>query len=262
MKTKTATSRLRRASSTDRVSVYFAGGVALVYAAGVVGVHRTIVARRRRQAELYPTLNWLDWDTLLQGTLPPADVVDREVPSPPEGGPAPAILKREPTHEVKLLEALVSGASVQTEAFHEAQFSGGEAKWLGHLAWLREEPQRVLEELSSTPAETPAHVYLREWLTLQHEVNPLNLELMSFGAKLRINHALRRFGEQPALYFIRARASSLLGFNKQVVDDLARAVYFSRQARFYLRAVTELRFIEEIRPALSRACREAAEAEE
>lgn len=243
------------------MSVYFAGGVALAYAVGVVGVHRTVVARRRKVAAHYPTLGWLDWDTLLHGVLPDAPFVERDVKSPPEGGPAPKILYREPTREVRLLEALVSGASVQSEAFHEAQFSGGEAKWLGLLAWLRDEPQRVLEELESTRAETPGHVYLREWLILQHEVNPLNLELMSFGAKLRINRGLRRFGEQPALYFIRARASSLLGFNTQVVDDLARAVYFSRQARFYLRSVTELRFIDELRPALSRACREA-EAEE
>lgn len=239
------------------MSVYFAGGVALAYAAGVVGVHRAIVAHRRRQAGDYPTLGWLDWDTLLEGVLPDAPHVERRAAVAPEGGPAPQLLFREPSHEVRLLEALVSGASVQSEAFHEAQFSGGEAKWLGLLAWLREEPGRVLEELSSTAAETPAHVYLREWLTLQHEVNPLNLELMSFGAKLRINRALRRFGEHPALYFIRARASSLLGFNSQVVDDLARAVYFSRQSRFYLRAVTQLPFIEDVRPALIRACREA-----
>lgn len=239
------------------MSVYFAGGVALAYAAGVVGVHRTIVARRRKQAAHYPTLAWLDWDTLLHGVLPEAPRVQRTLTAPPEGGPPPAILSRDPTHEVRLLEALVGGASVQTEAFHEAQFSGGEARWLGLLAWLRDEPERVLEELSSTPADTVAHEYLREWLTLQHEVNPLNLELTSFGAKLRINRALRRFGEKPALYFIRARASSLLGFNTQVIDDLARAVYFSRQAPFYLRAVTELRFIDELRPALSRACREA-----
>ena len=74
---------------------------------------------------------------------------------------------------------------------------------------------------------------------------------------LRINRALRRFGEHPALYLLRARASALLGFNAQVVDDLARAVYFSRQAPFYLRVVTQLPFIEELRPALMRACREA-----
>ncbi len=223
----------------------------------MVGIHRGIVARRRKQAGQYPTLAWLDWGTLLQGVLPDAPVVERALPRVVEGGPTPTILARAPSHEVRLLEALVSGASVQAEAFVEASFSGGEAKWLGLLSWLREEPERVLEELSASPAETTAHVYLREWLTLQHEVNPLNLELMSFGAKLRINRALRRFGEQPALYFIRARASSLLGFSHQVVDDLARAVYFSRQSRFYLQAVTQLPFIEELRPALIRACRDA-----
>lgn len=239
------------------MSVYFAGSVALAYAAGVVGVHRTIVARRRKVAGHYPTLSWLDWDTLLHRVLPPGHVIDRDAPSAREGGPSPRVLHRVPSREVQLLDALVSGVSVQAEAFVEADFSGGEAKWLGLLSWLRDEPERVREELENAPAETPAAVYLREWLTLQHTVNPLNLELVSFGSKLRINRALRRFGEHPALYFIRARASSLLGFNHQVVDDLARAVYFSRQARFYVRAVVELPFIEELRPALMRACRDA-----
>ncbi|MBL8914616.1 MAG: hypothetical protein JNM17_28185, partial [Archangium sp.] len=91
----------------------------------------------------------------------------------------------------------------------------------------------------------------------EHEVNPLNLELVSFGSKMRINRALRRFGESASLYFIRARASSLLGFTQAVLDDLARAVYFSRQAPFYLEAVTQMSFIEESRPALFRACRDA-----
>lgn len=240
------------------MSLFLTGGVALAYAAGVVGVHRATVFRRRALAGGYPTLRWLDWDTLLAGVLPPADLVPRPSPTPVEGGPVPRILQRATgSRELGLLEALVRGQPVQSEAFAEAAFSGGEAKWLGLLAWVREEPRRVLETLGASPPDAVAEAYLREWLVLQYEVTPLNLELVTFGAKRRLSDALRRFGEHPALYFARARASSLLGFTQSVLDDLARAVYFSRQAPFYLQAVTRMPFVEETRPALARACREA-----
>lgn len=243
------------------MSLYLTGGVAVAYAAGVVTVHRVAIARRRRLAHGYPTLRWLDWGSLFQGVLPPGDPLEREVPTPIEGGPALRLLARAPTREVDLLEAIVRGAPVQLEALQDASFSGGEARWLGLLSRLREEPRRVLEELEATPPNTPAEAYLREWLALEHEVNPLNLELMTFGAKRRINKALRQFGDQAALYFIRARASSLLGFTQSVLDDLARAVYFSRQAPFYLHAVTQMSFVEDVRPALVRACQEALDRE-
>ena len=241
------------------MSLYLTGGVALAYAAGVVTVHRVSIARRRAVAGGYPTLRWLDWNSLLQGVLAPAERVERPTPSPVEGGPSPLVLARARSREVELLEALVAGASVQVEAFGEASFSGGEARWLGLLSRVREEPRRVLEELEVSPANSPAEAYLREWLALEHGVTPLNLELMTFGAKRRINLALRRFGDQAALYFIRARASSLLGWTQAVLDDLARAVYFSRQSPFYLQAVTQMPFVEEVRPALVRACQEALE---
>lgn len=241
------------------MSLYVAGGVAVAYAAGVVAAHRLTVARRRASAHGYPTLAWLDWDALLNGVLPPNTLVDapRALPAVPEGGPAPSVLRHAKSREVELLEALVAGAPVQAEAFVEANFSGGEARWLGMLSWIREEPVRILEELESRTPNTAAEAYLREWLALHHQVTPLNLELMTFSSKLRINRALRRFGENAALYFIRARASSLLGFTQTVLDDLARAVYFSREAPFYLEAVTQMSFVEESRPALYRACRDA-----
>lgn len=242
------------------MSLYVAGGVAVVYAAGVVAAHRMTVARRRASANGYPTLAWLDWDSLLNGVLPPnTPVADPGAASleVPEGGPAPLVLHHARSREVELLQALVAGAPVQAEAFVEASFSGGEARWLGMLSWIREEPTRILEELESRTPNSAAEAYLREWLTLQHQVTPLNLELMTFSSKLRINRALRRFGENAALYFIRARASSLLGFTQTVLDDLARAVYFSREAPFYLEAVTQMPFVEESRPALYRACRDA-----
>ena len=78
---------------------------------------------------------------------------------------------------------------------------------------------------------------------------------------ISVRRLTKVFGDQAALYFIRARASSLLGFTGAVLDDLARAVYFSRQAPFYLQAVTQLSFVEDVRPALVRACQEALERE-
>lgn len=241
------------------MSLYLTGGVALAYAAGVVTVHRVSISRRRKLAHGYPTLRWLDWSALFQGVLPPAERVKRLLPTAIEGGPAPLALARELTREVALLEGIVRGTPLQLEAFQEARFSGGEARWLELLSRVREEPRRVLEELEATPANTAAEAYLREWLALEYDVSPLNLELMTFGAKRRINQALRRFGDQASLYFIRARASSLLGFTGAVLDDLARAVYFSRQAPFYLQAVTQMSFVEDVRPALVRACQEALE---
>lgn len=167
------------------------------------------------------------------------------------------ILARERSAKVQVLEALVKGTTWSAQAFEQAAFSGGEARWLELLADLREAPRQVLEELEATSATTPAEAYLREWLTLEHEVSPLNLELVTFSSKRRISRALQRFGHDSALYSVRAKASSLLGFNNAVLDDLARAVYFSRQAPFYLEAVIQMPFIEEARPALLRACKEA-----
>lgn len=239
------------------MSVYLAGSVAAAYATGVITVHRVAVARRRSRANGWPTLKWLDWDALLRGVLPLAPLELIDASTPVEGGPAPLILQRSESKERSLLDALVSGAPVQGDAFSEAKFSGGEARWLSLLSNVRDEPLRVLEQLEETPHGTIAEAYLREWLALEHTVNPLNLEWLSFGSKLRINRAMRRFGDHPELFFIRARASALLGFTQGVLDDLARAVYFSRQSRFYLEAVTALPFVNEARPALFRACREA-----
>ena len=71
--------------------------------------------------------------------------------------------------------------------------------------------------------------------------------------------AIRRFGDAPALYFARAHASSLLGFHQSVLDDLGRAVFFSREAPFYVEAVLSMPFVQELRPPLAVACRLARE---
>lgn len=239
------------------MSLWLTGGVAAGYATGLIGLHRLTVFRRRASAGNYPSLHWLDWDTLLASVLPDASTGTAEAPAPPEGGPPPSLLTREGTgRELELLRALVKGLPVSADAFAEASFSGGEARWLGALTSLRTEPMRVLERIEATPIDSVAEVYLREWLVLEHTVTPLNLELQSFTSKRRINDAMNRFGEHPALSFARARASALLGFTNAVLDDLARAVYFSRQAPFYVQAVASMPFVEDVRPALARACRE------
>lgn len=246
------------------MSLFLTGGVALAYAAGVVGLHRYTVHRRRVSAQEFGTLKWLDWDTLLSGLLPAAPVDETHAgPAPVEGGPAPRLLCRAPddadAREVALVSALVAGAPVGPDALAQARFSGGEARWLEVLASFRAQPRAALERLQQAPADSVAEAYLREWLVLTHTATPLNLELLVFGSKRRINLALGRFGDHPALYFVRAYASGVLGFTGAVLDDLARAVYFSREAPFYLQAVLQLPFVEDARPALVRACREGLE---
>jgi hypothetical protein len=240
------------------MSLFLTGGVALAYAAGVIGLHRYAVHRRREGAQRFATLDWLDWDTLLSGLLPSAAGDGaRPAPAPREGGPPPRLLRAATgdADQVTLLAALVSGAPVTTAEIARARFTGGEARWLELLAAVRRAPRDVLATLEQAPAEAVAQVYLREWLVLTHTATPFNRELLVFSAKRRVNDALDRFGDHPALYVIRARASGVLGFTAAALDDLARAVYFSHQAEFYVQAVLQLPFIEDARPALVRACR-------
>ena len=236
------------------------GAVALAYAGGVVGLHRLNVYRLRKQAGFYPTLTWLDWDTLL------ADVFRPEVgsawlglPRPPEGGPAPGRLERAPTESLRLrhelLCSLVQNRPFDLASIESSGFSGGEARWLSLLTEVRSQPMALIERFGKRAPASVAEVLLHEWLVLTHETTPVNLELAVFSSKRRIAAALTRFAEHPALFFVRAKASSLLGFNASVLDDLARAVYFSRQAPFYLASVLECPFVEEARPALWQACR-------
>ncbi len=248
------------------MSFWFTGGVAAAYAASVVGVHRWSVSRRVRLAQGFPTLAWIDWDTLLEGTLPgerrgePSRPSGGEAPgpSPLEGGPPPRLLAGEGgAASTALLRSLVAGAPVDPDGFRETDFGGGGARWLTLLAWLRPKPRDVLERLEASPPTTAAEAYLREHLTLTLDAGPLTLEWLVFASKRRCSEAIARFGDRPALYFARAKASALLGFQGAVLDDLARAVYFSREAPFYLQAVTQWAAVRDLRPALSRACQEA-----
>ncbi len=235
-------------------------GVAAAYAVSVVGLHRRSVWRRRERAGGFPTLRWIDWDTLLAPVIP-GEGEGGGGPTPPEGGPGPVSLGRLPSGDRRrtLLWALVGGARVEAPAIEAAGFQGSDAAWVDVLTRMRGAPAAVLEQLSAAPAGTLAAAYLREVLELETALTPWGLEWSVFTSKRRIAAALGRFGHHPALYFVRARASSVLGWQGQVLDDLARAVYFSREAAFYLSAVTEAAFVQEARPALARACQNVQE---
>lgn len=244
------------------MSVWVASAVGAAYIGGVIGLHRLNVWRQRSAAGGFATLHWLDWDTLLHGLLPKGTAAHAKPPQPVEGGPPTPLLSHAPAPEAKarheLLCALVTGHRLDEPAFENAGFSGGEAQWLALLSRVREEPEDVLDKLDDAPAlETAAQVYLREHLFLTLRIHPFNLELAVFSTKRRLMWALDRFPQAPALHFVRAKASSLLGFNGAVLDDLARAVYFSQGSPFYLRVVVDMPWVAEARPALLHQCRAA-----
>lgn len=248
------------------MSALFAAGVAGAYIAGVIGLHRLNVRRMRARSGGFPALGWLDWDTLLEGLVPeqargPAPA-DSTPPSPVLGGGPPPRLLRDgpwPGFEARhaILSAVAAGLSVDPSRFVDAGLSGGQVRWLETLAGVPKDPERILEHLESAKATSVAELYLREHLTLKHRTHAVNLELAVFSAKRRLTAGLARFGEHPALFFVRAQASARMGLNGAAVDDLARAVYFSRQAPFYLRAVVETPYIAEVRPSLAQLCRES-----
>ena len=235
------------------MSVLFAGTVAVAYATTVIGLHCLNVRRMRAQAGGFPTLQRLDWQSLLAGLIPASKgtIADGPEELPPLlRGAAPK--GAEARHA--MLTAIVSGSTVDPDRFESVGFSGGESQWLTTLALVLPKPQHALDRLFSSRPGTSAEVYLREHLFLRHRVNPLNLELSVFATKRRLAGALGRFADAPSLYFARAQASAQLGFNQAVLDDLARAVYFSRNAPFYLRVITELPWVGEARPALYQQC--------
>ncbi len=246
------------------MSALFAGMVGGLYSAGVVGVHRLNVWRMRQSSGGFAALGWLDWDTLLEGLIPPPlALVDADAPAPSprgrRGEPVPAILLGTAAPGVQerqaLLRALVEGHVIDESAFTAAGFSGGQVRWLTTLGLASSSPVKALERLEAGEEGSAAEVYLREHLALGHRTHLFNLELAVFSAKQRLRRGLARFGDHPALFFVRAQASARLGFNKAAIDDLARAVYFSRQSRFYLQAVLDTPYIEEVRPALAQQCR-------
>jgi hypothetical protein len=255
-----------RSATLSPVSILVAGTVAGAYAALVLGAHRWNVWRRRVKSGGFGALERLDWDALLQGLLPtlPGEV-DPQVPAQlPSGLPTPALLRASLPPEAEprraLLLQIVAGAAHVTEpaAFLEAGYSGGEARWLSILAMLKRNPDQALEKMTQQRVTSAQELYLREHLRLTRTLNPLNLEVGVFASKGRLAAGLARYGEVPCLYLCRALASSKVGFNRAAIDDLARAVYFSGQAPFYLRLVLDTPFLTEARPALVFQCRQTA----
>lgn len=206
-------------------------------------------------------MDWLDWDSLLAGLLPAGAPHEKKGKRALGGGPLPALLERacSPAEKARFdcLAAIVSGAEADEEPLLEAGFSGGQARWLVLLSRLAKTPEAVLLELERVEPQSPAELYLREHLRLSLRANAFNLEFSVFASRRRLTLGLVRFGEHPALFFARARSAALLGFNGAAIDDLARAVYFSDQHPFYLRAVLEVPSIAELRPALVQQCTRA-----
>jgi len=236
------------------VSLLLVSGVACAYATAVVGTHRLGVARRRRAAHGYPTLAWFDWGALLGGFLGgegPESLAVR----PADGGPALTI-PDDPSKPGRreLLAALVQGQGVGDDRWSTVGFSESEARWLATLALAQRDPAGALSRLERAGADTAPAVYLREHLAVLLEPGPFSLELAVFRVKRRLAAALHRFDTAPELYFARARASACLGLTEAVIDDLARAVYFSRERPFFLRAVVGLQVVSDLRPALWQQC--------
>ncbi|HEX4621644.1 MAG TPA: hypothetical protein VH208_08760 [Myxococcaceae bacterium] len=250
------------------MNALFTGMVASAYVGAVVGVHRWNVWRLRSAAGGFRPLHRLDWDALLEGLLPAAAGARAEPARLPNGAPTPhallAVVGDDARARQELLAALVHGAppSDLMPRAEVAGFSGGQAHWLELLALIRADPEEAFRRLDQGDLTTAAELYLREHLRLTRRTHPLNLEISVFAAKRELSAGLIRFGESPALYFARALASSLVGFNRAAIDDLARAVYYSRQAPFYVRAVLDSPYVEEARPALVYQCRQAEAARE
>ncbi|MHB8875502.1 MAG: hypothetical protein ACYC8T_17600, partial [Myxococcaceae bacterium] len=132
------------------MSILLAGGVAGVYVAAVVGLHRLNVRRMRAAAGGFASLRWLDWDSLLEGLLPraalPGAVAAARVRG---GGPGPSLLASPPPPGAEarhaILEAVAHGVSVDEPSLLGAGFSGGQAKWLRTVSLSAADPGQALE---------------------------------------------------------------------------------------------------------------------
>ena len=196
----------------------------------MIGIHRWNVRRKRRVADLRCLLQ-LDWDALFEGL--------------PESS-RPLLLSLQVNEEVPDLDARAEALGL----------TASERKWLGLVALAKARPLQALEALESGRPATAAEAYLREYLRLTAGTHRFNLEVNAFVSKRRLLSAMDRFGDVPALYFVRALASANVGMNKAALDDLGRAVYYSRQAPFYVQAVLQTPWIAEARPALVYQCRQ------
>lgn len=204
-------------------------GVAGAYAGAVFGLHRLGVWRRRRVSEGFAALARLDWSFLL--------------------APLPEALR------APLQSAIFSTGAPSADLLEP--LDPALRDYVQLLAQVPSRPDDVLAKLEHVPARTAERLVLREYLRLRR-AHPLSLEWTVFPAKSALRGGLERFGDLAPLYFTRAFASSLVGFNAKAIDDLARAVYFSGESDFYVKAVLDSPFIARERPALYRQCESIA----
>jgi len=212
----------------------------------------------------FPVLRWLDWDCLLDGLVPAARPGEPVCPSIswalPDRAPGPRALEQVPESLRAVRDAWVvllqwpsaAGAGSAVETLQASLTRAEDQQWVDTLLQARLRPARALKALARP--NTVREAYLREYLELTHELTRTNLEWVVFRSKLSLKKALARWPESPPLHFVRALASSLMGQNATVLDDLARAVYFSRQSAFYVEAVRRTPYVVEARPALARQC--------
>ena len=234
------------------------------YIGAVIGIHRLNIARMRRSAGGFKVLERIDWEALIAGLIPKAaSVAARGTLALSDGSPMPRTLaETDDSPRRKLLRQIIIGqpSEISEAAAVDAGFSGGEARFVHTLSLVRTAPKRALDVLETMRCDTAPEVYLREHLFLSERVNALNLELSAFNVRRRLRDAIARYGDSPPLYFARARAAAILGLNRRAIDDLARAVYFSQQAPFYVAAVLDTPYIAEARPPLVFQCRQSSAA--
>lgn len=85
---------------------------------------------------------------------------------------------------------------------------------------------------------------------LVYFTHPLNLEFALFRTDRLLRRGLSENNNSPLLFYELAHACAHRGRTDEAVDHLARALYFSNGARFYLRPVLEVPEIARIKPAL------------
>jgi hypothetical protein len=203
------------------------------FAAAVFVGYRVALWRQVREVGGLKVLERLHWETLLE-----------ELPEP---------------SRQEVLGQLLAGqsAAVLEEVWGRSGVSVDPADWIRILVQAVRTPRDALATLRARTGGSAKETYLTWQLTLGHDVGAVLPELTCLRAKHALGQALARFGPLPALFGARALASAKMGRIPAAIDDLARAVYYSNQGTFFLRAVLDTPYIESVRPGLVQRCREA-----
>ncbi len=98
------------------------------------------------------------------------------------------------------------------------------------------------------------------WSGLAAHMEVLRLSLWSvewgeLTARRRLQKALARHPDEPALHLIRAHLAAVLGDAEGAADHLARALYYAKGEAFYARPIVASPFITRFRPALAAQAR-------